>query len=122
MLYAINFIDSGEVLTTESFMKYWPNYSSNSLRGWRPPKKIYYTLGRAKGGFAYIPEQLKPFLEISEFTKSKSLINGADLMVIQKEIKEVKAEEKRIRVAKAELERAENRLKQAQADLQKLKQ
>jgi hypothetical protein len=122
MLYAINFIETGEILTPESFKEYWKNYGGNSLHGWRPPKKIYYTLGRAKGGFAYIPEQLKPLLEISEFTKSKSLILGSDLMVTQKEKREAKLEEKKVRIAKAELERAENRLKQAQADLQRLKQ
>jgi hypothetical protein len=122
MLYAINFIESGELLTPATFMKYWDNYGSNNLRGWRPPKKVYDTLGRAKGGFAYIPEQLKPFLEISEFTKNKSVILGSDLMVTQKAVREKKIEKEKVRRAKYALENAEMKLKQAQADLQKLKQ
>lgn len=120
MIYAINFKESGEVLTPESFKKYWPNYGSNSLYGWRAPKKIYYKLGQAKTGFSHIPEQLKPYLEISEFAKVKSVIDGADLMISQKENREIKEKKVKERRAKWQLERAKFDYEKAKSALESI--
>ena len=89
-LYAIVFKESGEILTPASFKKYWPNYGQNNLYGWRPAKKIYYTEGRAKAGFAYIPDEIKGQLCIAVFTFEKELIDGAILCAEQNKRKIVK--------------------------------
>jgi hypothetical protein len=120
MIYAINFKESGEVLTPESFKKYWPKYGSNMLQGWRAPKKIYYKLGQAKTGFSHIPDQLKPHLEISEFAKVKSVIDGGDLMVTQKENKAIKDEKRRALIAKWQLERAKSDYEKAKIVLESI--
>jgi len=102
-LYAIIFKESGEVLTPDSIKKYWPSYGTNGLYGWRPPKKIYYTLGKAKQGFSYIPEQLKPKLAIAEFTYFKIVEEGTELKRKQ-DINRIKKEYRdNIRILKAKI-------------------
>lgn len=120
MLYAINFKESGEILTPESYKKYWPNYGGNNLHGWKAPKKVYYTLGKAKNGFSHVPDQLKPLLEISEFTRTKSLVDGEELMKTQKEAKFKKEEKLKIARAAREKKYAEERLAKAKADYERL--
>ena len=119
-LYAINFKDSGEILTPESFTKYWPNYGSSGLHGWRIPKKIYVKLGQAKAGFAHIPDELKPMLEISEFAKAESLVDGAELMDKQKELKAKKKKLEDKALAKHQFELATKRLNDAKIALERL--
>lgn len=110
-LYSIAFKETGEPLTPESFKKHWPNYGTNNLYGWRPPKKVYYSIGNAKKGFAHIPEELKPKLVIAEFTMSKIVEDGADLAKKQadskfklKKQREIAANESRILELKQQLE------------------
>lgn len=110
-LYSIAFKETGEPLTPESFKKYWPNYGRNDLYGWRPPKKVYYSLGNAKKGFVHIPDELKPKLVIAEFTMSKIVEDGSELAKKQAEAKfklekqrEIAANEYRISELKRQLE------------------
>jgi hypothetical protein len=81
-LYALIFKESGEIVTPESFKKYWKNYGDADgwLQGWRPPKKVYYTVGHAKSGFAHIPSEIKPLVSIAEFSFSKILDDGDSLI------------------------------------------
>lgn len=57
----------GNILTPDSFKEFWKNYSSNELYGWRPPKKIYYTIGYAKAGRHHVPAQIRDRVEIHRF-------------------------------------------------------
>ena len=93
-LYVLTFKDTNEILTPASFKAHWPNYGSigSNLQGWRPPKKIYYTLGTAKSGFSHIPDKIKPYIAISEFVWAKDVIDGAKLK-----------DEQKVRKAKKEL-------------------
>lgn len=122
-LYVLVFKETGEILTPDSFTKYWKNYGSvgHSLSGWRAPKKIYYTLGTAKTGFNYIPDQLKDQIEITIFTKSSVVVDGANLKVSQKEVREKREKGDKIRQEKWKMEEAEESFKRAEANLKKLK-
>lgn len=95
-LYAIIWKESKEILTPESFKKYWPNYggASSYLSGWRPPKKIYFKLGQAKSGFAHVPDAAKPFLEIAKFTLDSVVEDGKVLKEKQKQSKDKKKTKK----------------------------
>ena len=120
-LYAIIFKDTGEILTPDSFKEYWKNYGSNSLQGWNPPKKIYYTLGRARSGFAHIPDELKEKTAIANFVFSEIIEDGAELKEKQyqaRKKKEEKQEERNLVWKKA---RAEAEFKRAQEELDKFK-
>jgi hypothetical protein len=58
----------GQILTPAVFKEYWKNYgNADGLYGWRPPKKMYYTLGAAKCGLHYVPEQVRDQVEIHRF-------------------------------------------------------
>ncbi len=57
----------GNILTPDSFKQYWKNYGGQQLYGWRPPKKIYYTLGAAKNGIRCVPVQIRDRVEIHKF-------------------------------------------------------
>lgn len=78
-VFAIVFKDTNEILTPDTFKKYWPGYGSNNLYGWRPPKKIYYTIGTARSGFSHIPDKIKPKLAIATFGFVKLIEDGAEL-------------------------------------------
>ncbi len=62
----------GEVLNSNTFQKYWPNYGSSGsgLYGWRPPKKVYFTLGTARNGLHHVPAQIKDRVEIHRFVSA----------------------------------------------------
>jgi len=120
-LFALTFKNSGEILTPDSFKKYWKGYGGNCLQGWKPPKKIYYTLGTAKSGFGHIPEQIKPLIQISKFVRGESVIDGAGLQAEQKIKRDKKEELRKARQAKYDLERAERNLKEAKEKLESLK-
>jgi hypothetical protein len=120
-LFTIIFKDTKEVLTPESFKAYWPNYGSSGsgLQGWRPPKKIYYTLGTARSGFSHIPEKLKPKLAIAKFAFTEIVETGAELQERQEanRIKKEDAREKlsaqrQLQAAERDVIRANERLKQ----------
>lgn len=121
-LYVITFIESGEILTPDSFKKYWPNYGvgGSSLCGWKPPKKVYYSEAKAKVGFSFVPDALKPMLEISLYSKTRSIINGIELQKQQT----IKKQKRKLAIdkrnAKFDLERAKINLKQAQEQLDKI--
>ena len=83
-LYAITLKETGELLDPKSFRKYWPNYGGNQLYGWRPAKKIYNTLSRAKAGFNFIPHQIKKDVEISVFVRDCAIVDGEDLVLEQR--------------------------------------
>lgn len=57
----------GHILTPDSFKEYWKKYGEAQLYGWRPPKKVYYTLGAAKNGLRFVPAQIKDKVEIHKF-------------------------------------------------------
>jgi hypothetical protein len=120
-LFALTFKDSGEILTPDSYKKYWKNCGNNNLRGWTPPKKIYYTLGTAKSGFGHIPDQINPLVEISRFIRGESVIDGAGLQTEQKIKRDKKEELQKARRAKYDLERAEKSLKDAKERLESVK-
>jgi phosphoribosylformylglycinamidine (FGAM) synthase PurS component len=120
-LFALTFKDSGAILTPDSYKEYWKGYGQNDLSGWKPPKKIYYTLGTAKAGFGHIPEQIKPLVEISKFVRSECVIDGAGLQTEQKVKRDKKEELRKTRQAKYALELAERNLAEAKSKLEKLK-
>lgn len=107
-LYVLTFKDTNEIVTPASFKAHWPNYGSaaGNLQGWRPPKKIYYTLGTAKSGFAHIPDKIKPYIAISEFTWTRDLVDGDKLKDEQKVRKAKKklAEDQKLAIYRAEQE------------------
>jgi hypothetical protein len=120
-LYALVLKDTKEILTPDSFKKYWKNYGSNQLHGWRPAKKIYYTLGTAKAGFNHIPESIKPQVSIAIFSFDRFEYDGSLLVEHQRVKKEKKEAERKERWAKQDLERAERELRQAKEKLEMLK-
>lgn len=63
----------GNILTPESFKEYWKNYGGNQLYGWRPPKKIYYTMGAAKNGLRFVPTQIRNKVEIHKFVSAEKV-------------------------------------------------
>lgn len=69
-LYAL--VIDGNILTPDSFTQYWKGYGTtgSQLYGWRPPKKIYYTLGAAKNGLRFVPKEIKDKVEIHKFTSA----------------------------------------------------
>ena len=101
-LYAIMFKDTQEIVAPDLFKKYWKNYGSNSLYGWNPPKKIYYTLGRARSGFAHIPNEIKDDLAIAKFIFGEIVEDGAELKEKQDKARK-KKEEKRGKTRRKEL-------------------
>ena len=113
-VFAIVFKDTGEILTPKVFDKYWPNYGSSGLCGWRPPKKIYYTLGTARSGFSHIPDKIKPKLAIATFGFVKLIEDGAELYKKQEAnrgkreaLREQRDAEYQMKAAQAALERAQ---------------
>lgn len=120
-LFAIVYKDTLEILTPKSFKKYWPNYGGSYLQGWRPPKKIYYSLGFARSGFSHIPNELKDKLAIAKVSKMEIVQDGESLHKNQEEKrlkKELEWKEKRrlydLECAKANLERAQKALQDLQ--------
>lgn len=121
-LYVLVFKETGEIVTPDSFKKYWKNYGSvgNSLGGWRPPKKIYYTLGTAKSGFNYIPEQIKSQIGIALFAQQSIVVDGIELADKQKMAAEKRRKEDEIRRNQYCLEQAKLKLEEAQNELKRL--
>ena len=118
-LYVIVHSDSNEVLTPDTFKKYWPNYDSNSLQGWRPAKKIYYTPGHAKSGFNFIPEAIKKSCKIAVFTYEEDVIDGEELKkeaAERKKAADKRYKESQIRAKEARIARLERELKEAKND------
>ena len=83
ILYAIVFKDTLKLLTPEESKRRFPNYGQNELYGWRPPKKVYNTLPKAKAGFAHIPDSLKKELCIHPFGPVGEVLDGEALMAEQ---------------------------------------
>jgi hypothetical protein len=119
-IYAIVFKDTKEILTAESFRKFWKSYGSNNLCGWRFPKKLYFTEGKARAGFSHIPSQLKEKVEIARFDFAATVQDGAELAVKQKEKKEKREKCKAARTAAIRLENARRALEEAEKNLKKL--
>ncbi len=80
----------GKILTPAAFEKYWNNYGSgaSSLYGWRPPKKIYYTLGQARCGLSHVPAEIKSKVEIYKFVSAGVVSSVADIIEHQKQVRE----------------------------------
>lgn len=112
-LYAIVITQTKEILDPESFKKYWKNYGSNWLCGWRKPKKVYLKLGQAKCGFAHIPEEMKPHLSIAEFTFKDFIIDGGQIQEEQKNRKDAERQRRNEKLAKYRLRIAEDNLKKS---------
>ena len=119
-IYAIVFKDTQEILTPDSFTEYWRNYGGNNLYGWRAPKKLYFTIGRARGGFAHIPEELKSKVAIARFDFAEVEQDGEELREKQKITRAKKEEKVKERQAKYRLECAERNLTKALEDIKKL--
>lgn len=82
-LFVIVFKDSKAPVTTDNIKKYWPNYGTNELYGWRPPKKVYFKLHHAKAGFSHLPADLQPYLEICKYGYIETVIDGEILGIEQ---------------------------------------
>lgn len=119
-IYAIVFKESKQILTPDSFKEYWKNYGGNNLYGWRAPKKLYFTIGRAKSGFAHIPEELKSKVEIARFDFAEAVEDGEKLQEKQQKVREKREDERKIRAAKYQLEYAERNLREAQEKINQL--
>jgi len=85
-------------------------------------KKIYYTLGQARRGFSFVPDQLKEKLAIAKFVKSEIVEDGAELKKDQderklnRELKENKLrEERRQEQLLKDLEETKNKLKRLES-------
>lgn len=99
-LYVITFKDTKEMITPDSIKKFWKNYGSarsSGLYGWKPPKKVYFTLGQARRGFSFIPDQLKPQCEISMYAYSESVQDGEELQATQAVAKVKREKEQQIK-------------------------
>ena len=70
---------NGAILNPASFKDYWKDYgvNDNGLYGWRPPKKIYYTLGAAKNGLRFVPHQIRDKVEIHLFRSDGKVYFGS---------------------------------------------
>lgn len=121
-IYAIVFKDTKQILTPDSFKEYWKNYGGNNLYGWRAPKKLYFTIGRAKSGFAHIPEALKLEVEIARFDFAETVEDGEKLQEKQQKVREKREDERQTRAAKYQLEYAGRNLKEAKEKLRKIKE
>jgi hypothetical protein len=98
-------------LSAKSFKDYWPNYGGNHLYGWRPPKKVYFSLGTAKTGFSHIPDEIKPLCGIYRLSIGDEMADGE---VLAKE----QADRRQEREGRIEQRRARWDLKKAQESLQ----
>jgi hypothetical protein len=67
----------GAILTPDVFSQYWENYGAggSTLQGWRPPKKIYYTLPTAKAQMRWIPEQIRSKVQIHRFVSAGAILD-----------------------------------------------
>lgn len=65
------------ILTPDTFKEYWEGYGSGAtgLYGWRPPKKIYYTLGQARRGKRYVPKEIAKCVKIHKFLSAGEVDN-----------------------------------------------
>jgi hypothetical protein len=69
ILYVITL--DGKPLEPDVWRKYSKTYGTQGatgLYGWRPPKKVYYTLGRARCGLHHVPRAIRSKCRISAFT------------------------------------------------------
>jgi len=63
----------GQFITPKLLKKIWTNYGSagNTLQGWRPPKKVYYSLAVAKAQMRWIakyaPQEFVELVQIHRF-------------------------------------------------------
>lgn len=122
-LFVIVWKESKEILTPDTFKKYWPSYGAggSGLHGWRPPKKVYYKPGLARTGFSHIPDAIKPFVEIAKFTFESVKEDGATLAVKQKEARAKKEAAREKAAAEYRMRAAEENLKRAQQEVNRLK-
>lgn len=119
-LFVLVIKETSEILTPDSFTKYWKGYGKSDMYGWRPPKKIYYTLGGAKSGFNYIPDEIKPKITISKFVRGEDIISGSDLMNKQESDKKKRKQKEDKRIAEYRLRMAIEDVKNAQDKLKQL--
>ncbi len=67
----------GCILTPDSFQQYWKNYGMGAgVYGWRPPKKIYYTIGSARRGARFVPKEIREKVEIHRFQSAGKIEEG----------------------------------------------
>jgi hypothetical protein len=64
-LYALHFKD--ELIEPNIWKKYSDKYGSQGLYGWKPPKKVYYTLGHAKAAMKHLPKQIINEVQIIKY-------------------------------------------------------
>ena len=72
--YAIVLKDTNEIVTEDLIKQYCPDYHVTAFR-----KKVYFTIGTAKNGFASIPDDMQTFVKIQEFTPNGVSLDGVDL-------------------------------------------
>lgn len=124
-LYVITFKESKEMITPDSIKKFWKNYGSarsSGLYGWKPPKKVYFTLGQARRGFAFIPDELKPQCEISIFAFSESVQDGEDLQATQAAAKAKREKEQEIKSLEWQIDMFLRRIDNTKQDKTKVEQ
>ncbi len=73
MIYGICFKDTKDLVSAQSFKKYWPNYGGNNLHGWRPPRKVYHTLPAAKSGLRFVPKDIRDKVAIYELVATNKV-------------------------------------------------
>lgn len=59
----------GAILTPDKIMEFSEHYGEvgSALAGWRPPKKIYYTIGTCRAAKRYLPAEIREKVEIHLF-------------------------------------------------------
>ena len=122
-LYVLLIKETQEVVSAKSIKQYWKSYGSSSaygLYGWRPPKKIYDSLGRAKAGFAHIPADMKPLVEIAVFEKTESILEGSELQQEQDQKLILRRQKQEEQSLKYLVEKAQQDLEKAQQNLNQL--
>lgn len=51
----------------------WGEGMSDFLQGWRPPKKVYFTVGTANNGASHLPTKILDDVELVEYQPVKTI-------------------------------------------------
>lgn len=63
----------GELLVGNVWKKYSSKYGDNGLYGWKPPKRVYFTLGYARAGRSHLPHQIRNKTKIVKYLPAEEM-------------------------------------------------
>lgn len=70
VLYVLHY--QGQIISPNIWKQFSKNYGSSSLSGWKPPKKIYFSLSYAKSAIKHLPQQIRDKIEIVRYVPEDS--------------------------------------------------